>query len=136
MRQKRSRVTQIDKLVGNRIRMRRKMLDMTQTELGQKLDISFQQVQKYETGTNRVAAGRLQHIAHILKVPLPFFFEDWLPNQPVAATAMNMAPADDINAFMATTDGLVLAKSFMRIKSIKVRQQIVSLVTDLERSAG
>src|SRR3979409_1428245 len=65
----------IDKHVGSRLRMRRKMLGMSQEKLGEALKITFQQVQKYEKGTNRVSASRLQHISHILQVPVPFFFE-------------------------------------------------------------
>jgi transcriptional regulator with XRE-family HTH domain len=65
----------IDKHAGSRLRMRRMMLDMSQEELGQAFGLTFQQVQKYEKGTNRMGASRLQHAAHILDVPVPFFFE-------------------------------------------------------------
>src|SRR5476649_343146 len=65
----------IDKYVGSRVRMRRMMLGMSQTKLGDALGITFQQVQKYENGANRVSASRLQHTAHILQVPVSFFFE-------------------------------------------------------------
>src|SRR5215467_12019541 len=71
----------IDKHVGSRVRMRRKMLAMSQTKLGDALGLTFQQVQKYEKGTNRMGASRLDHIAHILQVPIPFFFEG-APAQP------------------------------------------------------
>ena len=64
-----------DKYVGSRVRMRRLMLSMSQEKLGEKLGLTFQQVQKYEKGTNRIGASRLQHIAQILKVPVSFFFE-------------------------------------------------------------
>ena len=64
-----------DTHVGNRVRMRRLMLDMSQTKLGDALGLTFQQVQKYEKGTNRIGAGRLQQISHILQVPISFFFE-------------------------------------------------------------
>jgi transcriptional regulator with XRE-family HTH domain len=133
MKQRRSRTGEVDKLVGNRIRMRRMMLGLSQTDVGEQLKLSFQQIQKYEKGINRVGAGRLQHIAHILKVPVPFFFEDLLPNQPAGAAAKGTAPTSDINGFMTTRDGLVLAKSFMRIKSMKLRRHLVQLVTDLEQ---
>ena len=66
----------IDKHVGSRLRMRRMMLHMSQEELGQAFGLTFQQVQKYEKGTNRMGASRLQHAAHILDVPVPFFFEE------------------------------------------------------------
>jgi len=64
----------IDKHVGSRVRMRRMMLGMNQTKLGDALGITFQQVQKYEKGTNRISASRLHHISHILQVSVPFFF--------------------------------------------------------------
>src|SRR6266478_9270897 len=65
----------IDRHVGNRVRMRRKMLSMSQTKLGDALGITFQQVQKYENGTNRIGASRLEQISHVLQVPVAFFFE-------------------------------------------------------------
>src|SRR6202044_3027896 len=65
----------IDKHVGSRLRMRRLMLDMSQTDIANALGLTFQQVQKYEKGTNRIGASRLQHISQILQVPVPFFFE-------------------------------------------------------------
>src|ERR1700686_2055023 len=65
----------IDKHVGSRVRMRRLMLSMSQQKLGGALGLTFQQVQKYEKGINRIGASRLQHISHILQVPVSFFFE-------------------------------------------------------------
>jgi transcriptional regulator with XRE-family HTH domain len=65
----------VDKHVGSRVRMRRKMLAMSQEELGAALGLTFQQVQKYENGTNRIGASRLQQMSHILQVPVEFFFE-------------------------------------------------------------
>ena len=71
-----------DKYVGSRVRMRRLMLGMSQEKLGEKLGLTFQQVQKYEKGTNRIGASRLQHISQILKVPVAFFFEGPSQNRP------------------------------------------------------
>ena len=71
----------VDKHVGSRVRMRRKMLNMSQEHLGDRLGITFQQVQKYENGTNRISASRLQQAARILQVPIPFFF-DGAPGRP------------------------------------------------------
>ena len=65
----------VDKHVGNRVRMRRMMLGISQEALGEALGVTFQQVQKYEKGKNRVSASRLQHISQVLQVPVPFFFE-------------------------------------------------------------
>ena len=72
---KKTKPNPTDRHVGARVRMRRLMLDMTQTELGDGLGLTFQQVQKYEKGSNRIGASRLQHIAEILQVPISFFFE-------------------------------------------------------------
>jgi transcriptional regulator with XRE-family HTH domain len=105
------------------------MLGMSQTDLGDALGITFQQVQKYEKGTNRVSATRLQHISHVLQVPVPFFFEDADGSSP-----RHDAPPDEITHFMATADGLALAKAFMRIRNVQVRRRIVALVSEIEQS--
>jgi transcriptional regulator with XRE-family HTH domain len=121
----------IDKHVGSRVRMRRMMLGMTQTKLGDGLGLTFQQVQKYEKGTNRMGASRLQHISHILQVPVPFFFEGapHLPGQPKGfGTAPSPAYVSD---FLATTDGLALTKAFMRIKKPGLRRRVVDLVEEI-----
>ena len=67
--------TSIDQHVGARLRLRRSMLDMSQSELGEKLGVTFQQVQKYERGTNRIGASRLFHVAKVMEVPVAYFFE-------------------------------------------------------------
>ncbi len=98
----------IDKHVGSRLRMRRKMLGMSQEKLGEALKITFQQVQKYEKGTNRISASRLQHISHILQVPVPFFFEG-APHQPGQPRGVG-GPASPayVSEFLSSTDGLAL----------------------------
>jgi transcriptional regulator with XRE-family HTH domain len=117
-----------DKHVGARVRIRRLMCDMSQTDLGDALGITFQQVQKYEKGTNRIGASRLQHIAHILQVPVPFFFE----GSPGASgeDAATLAPSY-VDDFLATSDGLSLTKSFRRIENVKLRRCIVDLVEQI-----
>ena len=117
-----------DKHVGARVRMRRLMCDMSQTELGDALGIAFQQVQKYEKGTNRIGASRLQHIAHILQVPVPFFFEGSPAASGVDAATLAPSYVDD---FLATSDGLSLIKYFTRIKKPKLRRSIVDLVEQI-----
>ena len=120
-----------DTHVGNRVRMRRLMLDMSQTKLGDALGLTFQQVQKYEKGTNRIGAGRLQQISHILQVPISFFFER-APKLPGARTKNGAAPSPRyVSDFLATTDGLALTKAFMRIKEPTVRRCIVKLVQQI-----
>src|SRR5262252_3300282 len=121
----------IDKYVGSRIRMRRIMLGMSQEKLGDALGLTFQQVQKYEKGTNRIGASRLQQIAHILQVPVAFFFEG-APAPNTQADGMREAPSPAyVSEFLATSEGLALTKAFMRIKQPKLRRRIVDLVEEI-----
>ncbi|MCK9914137.1 helix-turn-helix transcriptional regulator [Microbacteriaceae bacterium K1510] len=123
----------IDKHVGSRVRMRRMMLGMSQEKLGDALGLTFQQVQKYEKGTNRIGASRLQQIALILQVPVSFFFEG-APHAPGGPTTTGMSEAPSpayVSDFLATSDGLSLTKSFMRIKNSKLRRRIVDLVEQI-----
>src|SRR5216110_3225966 len=121
----------IDRHVGSRVRMRRMMLAMSQEKLGDALGLTLQQVQKYEKGTNRIGASRLQQISQTLQVPVSFFFE----GAPV--TPGRIAAADDVPSpayvsdFLATSDGLALTKAFMRIKDAKLRRRIVDLVQQI-----
>jgi transcriptional regulator with XRE-family HTH domain len=118
----------IDKHVGSRLRMRRMMLGMSQEKLGEAFGLTFQQVQKYEKGTNRMGASRLQHAAHILDVPVPFFFEVAPGQQAVDGTA----PLPSfVNEFISSEDGLRLIKAFVRIARPAVRRRIVQLVQEI-----
>ena len=125
-----------DKHVGTRVRMRRLMLGMSQTKLADALGISFQQVQKYEKGVNRISASKLQQISDFLTVPVPFFFESLpgLSNKP-AKTGGAVLPGD-VFQFLATNDGLSLTRSFTRISSPQLRRCIVSLVEGLTSKAS
>jgi len=119
----------IDIHVGSRVRLRRNMLGMSQEKLGENLGITFQQIQKYEKGTNRVGASRLQAIASILGVPVSFFFEN-------APGGNSGGFAEDDSAqfvvdFMNSSEGLQLNRSFVRISDPKVRRKIVDLVRAL-----
>jgi transcriptional regulator with XRE-family HTH domain len=119
-----------DKHVGSRVRMRRMMLGMSQEKLGDALDLTFQQVQKYEKGTNRIGASRLQQISQILQVPVSFFFE----GAPLGSESHGSKEAPSpayVSDFLATSDGLALTKSFMRIKDAKLRRRIVDLVEQI-----
>ena len=118
--------------VGARVRMRRMMLNMSQEKLGDGLGLTFQQVQKYEKGTNRIGASRLHHIANLLQVPVSFFFEGGprIPGQ--TGSGMGEAPSPAyVSDFLATSDGLTLTKAFMKIKSSKLRRRIVELVEQI-----
>jgi len=120
-----------DKHVGSRVRMRRLMLDLSQTELADALGISFQQVQKYEKGTNRISASRLQQISSILQAPIPFFFEGLSDPSNTAKGPAGTPVPDHISEFIATTDGLSLIKAYTRIKRRNLRHAIVALVEKL-----
>ena len=118
----------IDKHVGNRVRMRRMMLGMSQEKLGEALGLTFQQVQKYENGTNRIGASRLQYLSDILQVPVLFFFEG-SPHARRARSRIDGPPSPDyITDFLTSRDGLTLTKAFMRIKDAKLKRRIVDLV--------
>ena len=121
----------IDKHVGSRVRMRRMMLAIVQEKLGDALGLTFQQVQKYEKGTNRIGASRLQHISQILQVPVAFFFEG-SPDMQASSDGMKDAPsAAYISDFLASSEGLSLTKAFTRIKEPKLRRRIVDLVEEI-----
>ena len=121
----------IDKYVGSRVRMRRLMLNMSQGKLGDALGLTFQQVQKYEKGTNRIGASRLHKISDILQVPVSFFF-DGAPATPrnSSGKALAVSPAY-ISDFLASADGISLTKAFVSIGDRKLRRRIVELVEQI-----
>jgi transcriptional regulator with XRE-family HTH domain len=122
--------------VGGRIRMRRNMLGMSQEKLGENLGITFQQIQKYEKGTNRVGASRLQAISDILGVPVSFLFEDAPGNE--AAAAKGFSEDSSVNfaiEFCTSAEGLQLNRAFVRISDPKVRRKIIELVKTLATDA-
>ncbi len=121
----------IDIHVGSRVRLRRMMLGLSQEKLGESLGITFQQIQKYEKGTNRIGASRLQNIATVLKVPVSFFFED----APGTANEVDgfgeTKPTSYVVDFLSSSEGLSLNKAFVRIEDAKVRKRVVELVRAL-----
>ena len=125
----------IDLHVGSRVRMRRMLLGLSQEKLGEALGVTFQQVQKYEKGMNRIGASRLQDIAKILDAPPSFFFED----APTATGEIQPGFAEGKSAgfvveFLSTVEGLQLNKAFATIKDPKVRKRIVDLVVAIAAS--
>ena len=118
----------IDKHVGSRVRMRRMMVSMSQEKLGEQLGITFQQIQKYEKGTNRIGASRLQQISIVLGVPVAFFFEGAPIVGPEGEGFSEEQSPAYVSDFLATSDGLTLTRNFMRIADPKVRRRIVDLV--------
>jgi transcriptional regulator with XRE-family HTH domain len=121
----------IDKHVGSRVRMRRVLIGMSQEKLGEALGLTFQQVQKYEKGTNRIGASRLQQISSILGVPVSFFFEGAPGSDPSKAGMADSASSAYVVDFLSTTEGLQLNKAFVRIRDPKVRRRVVDLVATL-----
>jgi transcriptional regulator with XRE-family HTH domain len=120
-----------DQHVGKRMRMRRLMLDVSQTDLANGLGVTFQQVQKYENRKNRVSASRLRHIAQIPQVPIPFFFEG-APTVKGQPNGLNGAASPSyVSDFLATSDGLALVEAFVRIKDPRLKRAIVTLVKQI-----
>ena len=119
----------IDKHVGGRVRMKRILLGMSQEKLGEALGLTFQQVQKYEKGSNRIGASRLQEIAKTLQVPPSFFFE----GSPQSAGAPpegfeESSSSQYVVDFISSVEGLQLNRAFAMIKDSKVRKRVVDLV--------
>lgn len=122
----------IDIHVGSRVRLRRMMTNMSQEKLGEHLGITFQQIQKYEKGTNRIGASRLQSISSVLQVPVSFFFD----GAPGPSGAPNPSGLEENSStymveFLSSPEGLQLNKAFSRIPDAKVRRRIVELVRSL-----
>jgi len=120
----------IDTHVGSRIRLRRNMLGLSQEKLGESLGITFQQIQKYEKGTNRVGASRLQAISSILGVPVSFFFED-APGEVATGGFAESQATDFVVDFLGSAEGLQLNRAFVKIRDAKVRRKIIDLVKAL-----
>jgi transcriptional regulator with XRE-family HTH domain len=130
----------IDRHVGSRVRMQRILMKMSQEKLGEALGLTFQQVQKYEKGLNRIGASRLQQISKTLSVPPSFFFE----GAPSLTPSENSGFAEESSSqyvvdFLSTAEGLHLNRAFARIKDPKVRKRVLDLVTalaDQDESTG
>lgn len=122
----------IDIHVGSRVRLRRMMTGMSQEKLGEHLGITFQQIQKYEKGTNRIGASRLQSISNVLQVPVSFFFDGAPgPSDEEGAGGFKESSSSYMVEFLSSPEGLQLNKAFARIQDSKVRRRIVDLVRSL-----
>jgi transcriptional regulator with XRE-family HTH domain len=120
----------VDKYVGSRIKMRRLILGISQDDLARKVGVTFQQVQKYEKGINRISSGRLQEIAGALKVPIWFFFEN-APESGSGRTSKEEQAIVQLSEFMASKEGVALNSAFPKIKSSKLRLSIVRLIEEI-----
>ncbi len=128
----------IDVHVGSRVRLRRMLIGMSQEKLGSEMGLTFQQIQKYEKGTNRIGASRLYHLSKVLDVPVQFFFEN-APVDGVESETTNKGFAEDktesfILEFLNSREGLELNRAFVKISDPKVRKRVVDLVRSLSES--
>jgi transcriptional regulator with XRE-family HTH domain len=121
----------IDRHVGARVRMRRMLAGVSQEKLGEGLGLTFQQVQKYEKGSNRISASRLQQIAKMLDVPVSFFFDGAPTGDTPTGGFSDSASTAYVADFLATSEGVHLTKAFVRIKNARVRRRIIDLVEAL-----
>ncbi|MBB3657887.1 transcriptional regulator with XRE-family HTH domain [Rhizobium sp. BK650] len=118
----------IDTYVGMRMRKRRQLLGMSQERLAEQIGVTFQQVQKYEKGINRIGASRLQKIADVLRISPAFFFEQDGPEAASFAGLDLSAPVDPVAEFLRSKEGLVLNRAFAKIEDQRIRETIISLV--------
>ena len=128
------RANPMDVHVGSRVRLRRMLLGMSQEKLGEHLGLTFQQVQKYEKGVNRIGASRLFDLARVLGVPIQFFYDEAPSGVRAAAAAPGFAeqPGESyVVEFLGSREGLELNKAFARITDPKVRRSIVDMVRAL-----
>lgn len=119
----------IDIHVGARVRMRRLLLGLSQDKLGDELGVTFQQVQKYERGANRIGASRLFEIARVLSVPIGFFFEGMDANTQGGFAEDDQTPL--VDDFLNSAEGVALAAAFNRINDTKVRRRVLELVRSI-----
>ena len=125
----------IDKHVGARVRLRRLMVGMSQGKLGEALDVTFQQVQKYEKGANRIGASRLQQLARVLEVPPSYFFDGAPSGDGSAVGFAESGGSSNTVDFVLTSEGLQLNRAFAAIKDHKVRKRILDLVESLSAAS-
>lgn len=129
----------IDAHVGTRVRLRRMLLGMSQEKLGEHLGLTFQQVQKYEKGVNRIGASRLFDLARVLGVPVQFFYDEAPadPGEAALAPGFGERPTESyVVEFLSTREGLELNKAFVKIADARVRRSIVELVRTLGGEDG
>src|SRR5215813_3267216 len=120
----------IDVQVGNRVRIRRMLIGMSQERLGELLGLTFQQVQKYEKGVNRIGAGRLFEVSRILGVPIDYFYEGVAP-QAANGLSDNDEASPPIMEFVSSGEGLQLSLAFMKIRDPKLRKRVLDLVKQM-----
>jgi transcriptional regulator with XRE-family HTH domain len=131
----------VDAHVGSRVRLRRTMLGMSQEKLGEAIGLTFQQVQKYERGTNRIGASRLWELGKVLDVPVSFFYDD-MSTEVALASMTHPDPAslsetkgpDYETETLAKRETLELVRAYYKIKNAKVRKRVFELAKALAKS--
>lgn len=123
----------IDIHVGGRIRLRRLMNGLSQEKLGEQMGLTFQQIQKYEKGVNRVGASRLFHLAQVLDVPISYFFEDLIDEESDNIVDGFSEPSNQsfVLEFLSSREGLELNKAFVKVTDPQVRRRVIDLVRSL-----
>lgn len=124
----------IDVEVGRRIRLQRIICGLTQTALGEQVAVTFQQIQKYERGMNRVGASRLKAIALALGVTVSFFFDG--VSEPISSSSGENPVESDVLEFLVSAEGLVLNRAFTRVRNPKVRRNVVALVVAIAKTSN
>ena len=123
------RVSDIDGLVAKRVRTQRMRLGLSQTDLGEKLGVTFQQVQKYEKGVNRIGAGRLFEMARVFNVPVQALFPE--SDEAIRQANDQTAELSKITDFMLTAEGWCLSRAFLKIEDAELRKKIIALIEDV-----
>jgi transcriptional regulator with XRE-family HTH domain len=126
----------IDKHVGSRVRMRRMLIGMSQEKFGEALGLTFQQVQKYEKGTNRIGASRLHQIAGILGITIDFLYQGAPRIGAASSGGADEQASADLSEFLSSSDGIELMRGFIAIKDARVRRRVVDLVASLGDQVG
>ncbi|MEM8936751.1 MAG: helix-turn-helix transcriptional regulator [Pseudomonadota bacterium] len=122
----------IDAHVGARVKFRRMILGMSQEKIAKELGLTFQQIQKYEKGVNRIGAGRLYELSRLLDVPVQFFYDDY--DTPIAAApgmAEDDADEDPLLSLVSSPEGIALCRAFSTIKDPNVRRRVIELVQSI-----
>jgi transcriptional regulator with XRE-family HTH domain len=130
----RKQANAIDAHVGHRVRLRRMLMGMSQERLGELLGLTFQQVQKYEKGLNRVGAGRLFEVAGILGVPISYFYEGAGNGAKPGGRSASKDDTAAVMEFLSTGDGLQLCLAFKEIKNKRIRRRMLELMRSLSDS--
>lgn len=127
----------VDVHVGSRVRLRRMLVGLSQEKLGDSMGLTFQQIQKYEKGVNRIGASRLFKLSQVLDVPVQFFFEGMPAEEAPGIPGMSEPKSESfLYEFLNTRDGLELNRAFIKVGDADVRRSVIELVRSLGRSGS